>query len=571
MTETVSAKEGSKRHGRHSKFSLRGSTPWAPPAAVAPPPQPLPKWASKRYERMAEKKAKADVGSASGSEEEEEMSPGSVLRDNCKVRLNRVTMLSRILDEELRDFMYYMELTPAEKKTRHDIASRVRRCTSELFPDSTLEVFGSWSTDLCIPSSDIDFTLCGVEASQAYSLSTYLQRENFTTHLITNTKVPLIRLTDVASGVHADISFNMKRAAASAANMKRLLRKYRLARPLIIALKNILKLGNVNELYTGGLSSYSLSLMVISYLQHVHEDDISMDDDDDEKDESDSSDNSEASSAEMSTNSGLEGYRGLGAAFVGFLETYGMEPEALNLEDITISVAEAKYKSRSEAVCNSIAGTHLSLEDPLNKENDVARGTFRFADVRMLFSTTLKIMRWYEHCTRLWEEKKNMRAYQQQLAPPPTPLMAVFGCDPREWNPMWGQPHPLSWRHPMVMPWGHHGHGVPMLSHPPMQSAVPPAAGLQNDSLFSRFKTSVDVASTGQPVPPQPQPAPTEHTAPLPTKDHGSIHQNPNAYQPPFRQKGQSSLSSSSSEGLTRSAPDAASTSGSMSSSGEDK
>eukprot|EP01064_Diplonema_japonicum_P026415 TRINITY_DN37830_c0_g1_i1.p1 TRINITY_DN37830_c0_g1~~TRINITY_DN37830_c0_g1_i1.p1 ORF type:complete len:592 (+),score=149.87 TRINITY_DN37830_c0_g1_i1:124-1899(+) len=585
MTETATKEGSAKKHGRHSKFNLRGSTPWAPPPQVAA--QPLPRWASKRYEKFLNGKNsnnKASPSSGTSTPAPMEQAPttsrnedddvavasaGELLTDNCKIRLNTTSALSRILDEELRDFMCYMELTSDEKKTRQDIANRVKSCTAEVFPDSTLEVFGSWSTDLCIPSSDIDFTLCGVEASQAYALSSTLQQNGFTTHLITNTKVPLIRLTDVVSGVHADISFNMKRAAASAANMKRLLRKYRLARPMIITLKNILKLGNVNELYTGGLSSYSLCLMVVSYLQHVHDADIEEEED---ENECDSSGDSEASSAEMSTNSGSSSaersdaaYKGLGAAFVGFLETFGMEPGALNLEDITISVAEARYKPRSEAECNSMVGSQLSLEDPLSVDNDVARGTFRFVDVRMLFSATLRMLKCYEHFTRTWEEKKNMRNYQY-APPPPTPLMAVFGCDPREWNPMWGQPHPLSWRHNMVVPWG--SQGVPTAGPPqamvqqvspaPLVSPESPLAAVNSgNSLFGRMKVDTPPPSATVPVPPQPQPL-KELSMPPAT----AMHQTANPYQPPFRHvQHKSSNSTSSSEGLTRSSPDAASSS----------
>ena len=171
--------------------------------------------------------------------------------DNRRRRRSRTSIaLHDMLDAEIKDFVNYMQLNAKERKHREDVAARVRVVTKELFPDSQLDIFGSWSTDLALPSSDIDVTLCGVEPSEATELAEALQTAGFSTHLIATSKVPILRLTDPVTGVHADISFNMSRAAASAANMKRLMQKYPLARPLIIALKSILKQGNINEVYT---------------------------------------------------------------------------------------------------------------------------------------------------------------------------------------------------------------------------------------------------------------------------------------------------------------------------------
>ena len=307
--------------GRHSRFSSR-STPWAP----GPMPQlsPLPSWASKRY----------------------------------KVTEN----LGEMLDEEIPEFVAHMSLTKEEDAARANFSEAVEKVTSDLWPKSELKVFGSWSTDSCLPTSDIDFTLCGVESSEATKLSEALEEAGFSTNLITNTKVPLVRLVDDASGVNADISFNMAHAAASAMNMRKLLEKYPLARPLIMILKSVLRLNNLNELYTGGLSSYSLSLMVVFYLKHCSgaqaidtDSKSTSDDDENSSEEPKDSGSSDTSDQQLS-------FKGVGNYLLGFLDYYGLDPQIPSTIDFTSSSL-----SLHSGFIDRIGGSTLSLsiEDPL--------------------------------------------------------------------------------------------------------------------------------------------------------------------------------------------------------------
>jgi non-canonical poly(A) RNA polymerase PAPD5/7 len=45
------------------------------------------------------------------------------------------------------------------------------------------------------------------------------------------------------------------------------LNEYKVVKPIILALKTLLKNGNLNDPYKGGLSSYGLILMVVSFIQ----------------------------------------------------------------------------------------------------------------------------------------------------------------------------------------------------------------------------------------------------------------------------------------------------------------
>ena len=48
---------------------------------------------------------------------------------------------------------------------------------------------------------------------------------------------------------------------------KTIYNKYESLKPLVLGLKNILKRGNLNDRYKGGISPYGLILMIVYYLQ----------------------------------------------------------------------------------------------------------------------------------------------------------------------------------------------------------------------------------------------------------------------------------------------------------------
>lgn len=79
--------------------------------------------------------------------------------------------------------------------------------------------------------------------------------------------VPIVKLTDRETQVKVDISFNMQSGVQSAELIKDFKRKYPVLAKLVLVLKQFLLQRDLNEVFTGGISSYSLILMCISFLQ----------------------------------------------------------------------------------------------------------------------------------------------------------------------------------------------------------------------------------------------------------------------------------------------------------------
>lgn len=79
--------------------------------------------------------------------------------------------------------------------------------------------------------------------------------------------VPIVKLTDRETQVKVDISFNMQSGVQSAELIKDFKCQYPVLAKLVLVLKQFLLQRDLNEVFTGGISSYSLILMCISFLQ----------------------------------------------------------------------------------------------------------------------------------------------------------------------------------------------------------------------------------------------------------------------------------------------------------------
>jgi len=75
-------------------------------------------------------------------------------------------------------------------------------------------------------------------------------------------------MRDLLSDVKVDISFNVKTGIKSVSLIKAFIREYQVLPVLVLVLKQFLLQQNLNEVWTGGISSYGLILMVLCFLQN---------------------------------------------------------------------------------------------------------------------------------------------------------------------------------------------------------------------------------------------------------------------------------------------------------------
>ena len=273
------------------------------------------------------------------------------------------------LHEEIEDFHAWVSPTPTAHQSRLEVVERVRSCVSQLWPAARLEIFGSFKTGLYLPSSDLDLVVFGKwEAIPLLSLERELLNRGIalpeTMEVLDRATVPIIKMMDRVSRIKVDISFNMINGIKAAELIKLFKKKYPALPKLVCVLKHFLINRDLSCVFTGGLSSYCLTLMVVSFLQlHRRRD-----------------------AGAPAAN--------LGVLLLEFLELYGC---SFNYSSLAISVTdEGKYLKKNEVHVEPdithrwVPAAGLTVEDPLQPGNDLARGSFRIGLVRQAFAVAYR-------------------------------------------------------------------------------------------------------------------------------------------------------------------------------------
>ncbi|XP_075868798.1 terminal nucleotidyltransferase 4A-like isoform X2 [Nelusetta ayraudi] len=272
------------------------------------------------------------------------------------------------LHEEIMDFFNFISPRPEEEAMRRDVVNRIESVIKDLWPTARVEIFGSFSTGLYLPTSDIDLVVFGKwDHPPLQELEQALHKHNVAgphpIKVLDKATVPIIKLTDHETGVKVDISFNVETAVKAAQFIKSYLKKYTVLPPLIFILKQFLLQRDLNEVFTGGIGSYSLTLMAISFLQlHPRID---------------------------TRRSNIN----LGFLLIEFFELYGRD---FNYMKTGIRVKNGgAYLSKDEMLKIMGSGNRPSMvciEDPIQPGNDVGRSSYGILQVKQVFDFAYMVL-----------------------------------------------------------------------------------------------------------------------------------------------------------------------------------
>ncbi|XP_014236265.1 non-canonical poly(A) RNA polymerase PAPD5-like isoform X1 [Trichogramma pretiosum] len=272
------------------------------------------------------------------------------------------------LHEEIQDFFLYMCPTVEEHNLRLRVIKRIEKVIYDLWPESQVEIFGSFRTGLYLPTSDIDIVVIGLWTNlPLHTLERALIDENIVepsfVKVLDRASVPIVKLVDKESEIKVDISFNMNNGVKSAELIKVFKCQYPALEKLVMVLKQFLLQRDLNEVFTGGISSYSLILMTISFLQlhprnNVNNPDVN-----------------------------------LGVLLIEFFELYGKK---FNYVKTGIRVkGGGTYISKEEVQKDMVDGYRPSLlciEDPLTPGNDIGRSSYGALYVKESFEWAYNVL-----------------------------------------------------------------------------------------------------------------------------------------------------------------------------------
>ncbi|XP_050714977.1 terminal nucleotidyltransferase 4A-like [Eriocheir sinensis] len=129
-----------------------------------------------------------------------------------------------------------------------------------MWPQVRVEATGSLANGLYMADSDVDATLLGHwPDGRAWRLGQLTVLEK--------TTVPLVKFVHQATGLPVDVSQGSEAAVRAAELVRELLRRFPALAPISLLVRHYLRGLGLAEVFTGGVSSYAVTLMVTSFLQ----------------------------------------------------------------------------------------------------------------------------------------------------------------------------------------------------------------------------------------------------------------------------------------------------------------
>ncbi|KAL1685321.1 hypothetical protein GGG16DRAFT_66535 [Schizophyllum commune] len=273
---------------------------------------------------------------------------------------------AQLLHTEIKAFDSWISPTPAEDEVRSMIVLLIARIIQDKFPDAEVRPFGSYGTKLYLPHGDIDLVVQSNTLEQN-NKKTVLQRlaDLIRSARLSSGKVqviaarvPIIKFVTAAEygRFQIDISINQFSGLVSSDIINGFQRGMQCPiaiRSLVLILKLYLSQRGMNEVYTGGLGSYSIVCLVLSFLQ-MHP---------------------------KIRNGEIDPERNLGVLLLEFFELYG---KYHNYEEVGVSLRHGGqyFSKRVRGWYNYTRPRSLSIEDPSDPENDVASGSYNYFKVR---------------------------------------------------------------------------------------------------------------------------------------------------------------------------------------------
>ncbi|KAF7979571.1 hypothetical protein HWV62_41856 [Athelia sp. TMB] len=281
--------------------------------------------------------------------------------------------VAEMLHKEVEAYVNYISPTPVEDEIRGLVVELVSKAITTVYKDAQVRAFGSFGTKLYLPQGDIDLVV--TSESMAYSntptvlqaLAATLKRAGITDRvtIIAKAKVPIVKFVTKHGRLNVDISVNQANGLVACDIVNRFLGSPSggALRGLVLIIKAFLSQRGMNEVYTGGLGSYAIVCLAVSFLQmHPKL----------RRGEIDASEN-------------------LGVLVMEFFELYGCY---FNYEQTGISVNRggSYFNKVNRGWQNHLKKGLLSIEDPTDSSNDISRGSFAVAKVRSTFAGAFQIL-----------------------------------------------------------------------------------------------------------------------------------------------------------------------------------
>ena len=172
-------------------------------------------------------------------------------------------------------FVWWLSPNKHENEIRFSIFQQVLHSLRKVDPMAKVNIFGSFMYGVGIPQSDLDLNVCTshVEMSSVRGLSKCLRQSRafMDFRVLKSAKVPIVKCKHRLSGISVDFTVNNVTGERTGMKAKALLDKYPASRAIVVFTKHLLRKKGLMDVSKGGISSFALCLMTVSFLQRLQE------------------------------------------------------------------------------------------------------------------------------------------------------------------------------------------------------------------------------------------------------------------------------------------------------------
>eukprot|EP01065_Artemidia_motanka_P018243 TRINITY_DN2156_c0_g1_i2.p1 TRINITY_DN2156_c0_g1~~TRINITY_DN2156_c0_g1_i2.p1 ORF type:complete len:511 (+),score=174.95 TRINITY_DN2156_c0_g1_i2:97-1629(+) len=267
---------------------------------------------------------------------------------------------------EIEDFAEFMQLTAEEKASRNMLRSALQDGAQQLWPSATVKVYGSFAYGLSLPSSEVDIVIEDCQANLQETLDPFqdwckMNGCEILGSMAGNAQDAFMKVRS-QNKLIANVTLTAGRSLVrqSVAKVKSLLQQYPCAGPLILVIRSVLNQCNLNDVPTGGLSSFAITLMVFHFLQARY------------------------TAEEAQAKDG-------GDALKDFLHFYG----DFNFETHAVAVSSQHRGPPTLRPHGQAQAAQVCVCDPLEADNNVADTCTKIAQIRAMFKyCSMALSKW---------------------------------------------------------------------------------------------------------------------------------------------------------------------------------
>jgi len=262
------------------------------------------------------------------------------------------------LHQEIVGLMTWLSPTEHETHLRMTVQNELTFHIQQYDPLSAVDLFGSHSYGVGLPTSDLDLNVTSSRITDVDMLKSVLEATQQYTHffVVRKCRVPVVSCQHRNSCIDLDVTLNNPGGRITGQAAKQLLDRHPVARPLVVVVKYFLRQRKLCEVACGGLSSYAMCAMVVSFLLHRPQN---------------------------------KPVRGYGQLLIEFLRLYAFD---FNYADVAIDVANQMYIKKPPPHRANLAADLLYVVDPADNTNNVSNASKKIRLVRCAFLDAYNVL-----------------------------------------------------------------------------------------------------------------------------------------------------------------------------------